>query len=329
MDSQPPSPSTSRSTRTPKIRLDELLVDRGLAETRAQAQRLIQAGQVFIGDEVADKPGRSVPQDAPVRVQEALRYVSRGGLKLEAALDAFGIDPTGWVCADIGASTGGFTDCLLQRGAARVYAVDVGYGQLAWSLRIDPRVVSIERTNIRYLDPLPERASLATVDVSFIGLALVLPRIAGLLTPAGQIIALIKPQFEVGKGQVGKGGVVRDPILHRSVNRAGAGVGGGDRSAPRRGDPLSDHRAGRQRGVSGVAAAGRRIAVVRRDVGAWLDACVRLNAATSGPRRSGSRRSLCAAPSANQLRCHPAGHAPQTRVAARVDSVTKSANPPP
>jgi len=204
-------------TRTPKIRLDELLLARGLAETRAQAQRLILAGQVFIGDEVADKPGRQAPQDAPVRVQEALRFVSRGGLKLEAALDAFAIDPEGWVCVDIGASTGGFTDCLLQRGAARVYAVDVGYGQLAWSLRIDPRVVSIERTNIRHLETLPEPASLATVDVSFIGLALVLPRIAGLLTPAGQIIALIKPQFEVGKGQVGKGGVVRDEALQREA----------------------------------------------------------------------------------------------------------------
>jgi 23S rRNA (cytidine1920-2'-O)/16S rRNA (cytidine1409-2'-O)-methyltransferase len=217
MDSQPPDQSTARSTRTPKLRLDELLVDRGLAETRAQAQRLIQAGKVYLADEVADKPGRQVPQDAPVHLQEALRYVSRGGLKLEAALDAFEIDPAGWVCADIGASTGGFTDCLLQRGAARVYAVDVGYGQLAWSLRIDSRVVSIERTNIRYLGPLPEPASLATVDVSFIGLALVLPRVAGLLAPTGQIIALIKPQFEVGKGQVGKGGVVRDPKLHRSV----------------------------------------------------------------------------------------------------------------
>ena len=308
MDSNHP---VSRSTRTPKIRLDELLVDRGLAETRAQAQRLIQAGQVFIGDEVADKPGRSVPQDAPVRVQEALRYVSRGGLKLEAALDAFGIDPAGWVCADIGASTGGFTDCLLQRGAARVYAVDVGYGQLAWSLRIDPRVVSIERTNIRYLDPLPERASLATVDVSFIGLALVLPRIAGLLMPAGQIIALIKPQFEVGKGQVGKGGVVRDPNPAPLGHRAGAGVGGGDRSGRGRGDPLSDHRAGRQRGVSGVAAAGRR-AADRRDCWRLAGRVRWLNAATSVPRRSGSRRSPCAAPSADPPRRHPAGHSPQT-----------------
>jgi len=192
-------------------------VARGLAETRSQAQRLIAAGEVSIGDEVADKPGHTVPADVEVRVRAALRYVSRGGLKLAAALAAFGVNPAGWVCADIGASTGGFTDCLLQHGAARVYAVDVGYGQLAWSLRTDPRVVSIERANIRYLAALPEPVALATVDVSFIGLGLVLPRIAALLVPAGQVIALIKPQFEVGKGQVGKGGVVRDPQLHRSA----------------------------------------------------------------------------------------------------------------
>lgn len=190
---------------------------RGLAETRSQAQRLIAAGQVFIGDALADKPGHQVAVDANVRVQAGLRYVSRGGLKLEAALDAFGVAPAGWVCADIGASTGGFTDCLLQRGAARVYAVDVGYGQLAWSLRTDPRVISLERANIRHLAALPEAVALATVDVSFIGLGLVLPHIAALLTPAGQVVALIKPQFEVGKGQVGKGGVVRDPHLHRGA----------------------------------------------------------------------------------------------------------------
>jgi 23S rRNA (cytidine1920-2'-O)/16S rRNA (cytidine1409-2'-O)-methyltransferase len=201
----------------PKSRLDELLVARGLAETRAQAQRLILAGQVFLGDAVADKPGRTVPADAPVRVQASLRYVSRGGLKRAAALDAFQLTPAGWVCADIGASTGGFTDCLLQRGAARVYAVDVSYGQLAWSLRTDPRVVSIERTNVRYMQALPEPVALATIDASFIGLGLVLPPVGALLTPAGQVLALIKPQFEVSKGQVGKGGVVRDPQLHRSA----------------------------------------------------------------------------------------------------------------
>jgi 23S rRNA (cytidine1920-2'-O)/16S rRNA (cytidine1409-2'-O)-methyltransferase len=273
MDSQPTSQSTSRSTRTSKTRLDELLLARGQAETRAQAQRLILAGQVFIGDEVADKPGRQVPQDAPVRVQEALRYVSRGGLKLEAALDLFGIDPTGWVCADIGASTGGFTDCLLQRGAARVYAVDVGYGQLAWSLRIDPRVVSIERTNIRYLEALPEPVHLATVDVSFIGLVLVLPRIVGLLTPAGQIIALIKPQFEVGKGQVSKGGVVRDSKLHRlviekvlaaavEVDLAAAGVIRSPIIGP----------AGNVEFLAWLRLSGEPPS--SKTVGAWLDACV-------------------------------------------------------
>jgi 23S rRNA (cytidine1920-2'-O)/16S rRNA (cytidine1409-2'-O)-methyltransferase len=166
-----------------------------------------------------------VPEDAAVQVRQGLPYVSRGGLKLAAALDAFGVAPTGWVCADIGASTGGFTDCLLQRGAARVYAVDVGYGQLAWTLRQDPRVISLERVNVRYLPGLPEPVALATVDVSFIGLGLVLPRVAALLAPGGQVIALIKPQFEVGKRQVGKGGVVRDPVLHRAaVERVLAGA---------------------------------------------------------------------------------------------------------
>ena len=200
-----------------KVRLDELVLARGLAESRMQAQRLIQAGQVWLGDTVADKPGQLMAEDAPIRAERGLPYVSRGGLKLAAALDAFGVNPSGWVCADIGASTGGFTDCLLQRGTTRIYAVDVGYGQLAWALRQDPRVVSMERVNIRYLGALPEPISLATVDVSFIGLGLVLPNILRLLSPNGQIIALIKPQFEVGKGQVGKGGVVRDPKLHRSA----------------------------------------------------------------------------------------------------------------
>jgi 23S rRNA (cytidine1920-2'-O)/16S rRNA (cytidine1409-2'-O)-methyltransferase len=200
-----------------KVRLDELLVERGLAESRSQAQRLILAGQVMSGDAVLDKPGRQMADGSALELRQPLRYVSRGGLKLEAALDAFGIVPEGWACADIGASTGGFTDCLLQRGAARVYAIDVGYGQLAWSLRQDPRVISIERANIRYLEALPEHVTLATVDVSFIGLELVLPHVAALLAPEGQVVALIKPQFEVGKGRVGKGGVVREPDLHREV----------------------------------------------------------------------------------------------------------------
>jgi 23S rRNA (cytidine1920-2'-O)/16S rRNA (cytidine1409-2'-O)-methyltransferase len=210
-------PSQRAASGSGKTRLDELLVARGLAESRSQAQRLILAGEVRQGDRVLDKPGYQLASDAPITVKRGLQYVSRGGLKLAAALDTFRLDPAGWVCADIGASTGGFTDCLLQRGAARVYAVDVGYGQLAWSLRQNPRVVPIERANIRYLPGLPEAVNLATVDVSFIGLALVLPPVAGLLAPMGQVIALIKPQFEVGKGQVGKGGVVRDPALHRDV----------------------------------------------------------------------------------------------------------------
>ncbi len=210
-----PDASAPRSARLRKVRLDELLVARGLAENRSQAQRLILAGEVSVGDQVLDKAGYLVPEDADVHVATPLKYVSRGGLKLEHALAVFGVDPTGWVCADIGASTGGFTDCLLQHGATRVYAIDVGYGQLAWSLRQDPRVVNIERANIRHLDNLHELVRLAVIDVSFIGLGLVLPRVASLLAVGGEVIALIKPQFEVGKGQVGKGGVVREPRLHR------------------------------------------------------------------------------------------------------------------
>ncbi len=201
----------------PKMRLDELLVKLGHAETRSQAQRLILAGEILVGDEVTDKPGRTFAVDAPIRVRRPLRYVSRGGLKLEAALGAYGIRPDGWVCADIGASTGGFTDCLLQHGAARVYAIDVGYGQLAWSLRQDPRVSVLERVNIRHLETLPELVQIAVIDVSFIGLGLVLPRARTLLAAGGQVVALVKPQFEVGKGQVGKGGVVRDPRLHAAA----------------------------------------------------------------------------------------------------------------
>lgn len=212
MDADSPVPKPLKPR---KVRLDELLVRRGLAENRSQAQRLILAGEVSVGDRVFDKAGHLVLEDAGVTVAARPRYVSRGGLKLEHALDIFAVDPAGWICADVGASTGGFTDCLLQRGAARVYAIDVGYGQLAWPLRQDPRVISIERANIRHLEALPERIKLAVIDVSFIGLGLVLPRVASLLVPDGQVVALIKPQFEVGKGQVGKGGVVREPMLHR------------------------------------------------------------------------------------------------------------------
>jgi len=200
-----------------KVRLDELLVSRGLAESRSQAQRLILAGEVSVGDRVVDKAGQAFPENADVRVATGMRYVSRGGLKLEHALEAFSVDPTGWTCADIGASTGGFSDCLLQHGALKVYAVDVGYGQLAWSLRQDPRVVSMERVNVRDLERLPEPVQMVVVDVSFIGLELVLPRVAALTSPGGLVIALIKPQFQVGKGQVGKGGVVRNPALHRAA----------------------------------------------------------------------------------------------------------------
>ncbi len=211
-----------RSTRR-KVRLDDALVAHGLAETRVHAERLIRAGQVWLGEAASgvrgDKPGQLVAPDVALRVERGLPYVSRGGLKLEAALDAFGVAPAGWICADIGASTGGFTDCLLQRGAAKVYAIDVGYGQLAWSLRQDPRVISMERANVRLLAPLPEPVTLAVVDVSFIGLGLVLPRVVGLLAAGGQVIALIKPQFEVARGQVGKGGVVRNPLLHRAAIR--------------------------------------------------------------------------------------------------------------
>lgn len=202
-----------------KQRLDILLVERGLVESREQARRLIMAGEVLVNEEVNDKPGKSVPVTAELRVRNPLPYVSRGGLKLAAALDEFEIHVTDLTAIDVGASTGGFTDCLLQRGVGRVYAVDVGYGQLAWKLRTDPRVVVLERTNIRYLEQLPDGglAELAVIDASFISLALVLPATLRLLKPDAEVIALIKPQFEAGKNQVGKGGVVRDRAVHRRV----------------------------------------------------------------------------------------------------------------
>jgi 23S rRNA (cytidine1920-2'-O)/16S rRNA (cytidine1409-2'-O)-methyltransferase len=205
--------------RTKKERLDRLLVDRELVESREQARRLIMAGEVLVNEQVVDKAGHLVPADAEIRLRQTLKYVSRGGLKLEAALQEFNIDVSGYTAVDVGASTGGFTDCLLQRGATRVYAVDVGYGQLAWKLRQDERVISLERTNIRYLEELPGgvQADLAVIDASFIGLSLVLPATLRLLTPKGEIVALIKPQFEAGPGNVGKGGVVRDAKVHRWV----------------------------------------------------------------------------------------------------------------
>lgn len=203
-----------------KVRLDKLLVDRGLVPSRERARGLILAGKVVVGEHAVDKAGAQVAEDASVRLKgEDIPYVSRGGLKLEKGLDHFAVDPSGWVAIDVGASTGGFTDCLLQRGAARVYAVDVGYGQLAWSLREDPRVVNLERTNIRELtvERLGERPSLAVIDASFISLDKVLPPTLALLAHGAEVVALIKPQFEVGKGQVGKGGVVRDAEQHAAV----------------------------------------------------------------------------------------------------------------
>jgi len=191
------------------VRLDRLLVDLGLAPSRERAQRLILAGDVLVGDRPATKPGALVAADAVLRLRKApSAYVSRGGEKLAGALDAFGLDVAGQVALDVGASTGGFTDCLLRRGARRVFALDVGYGQLAWTLRQDTRVTVLERTNARRLEAsmLAAAPDLATVDVSFISLALVLPPVAGVLRPGGSVVALVKPQFEAGRGQVGKGG---------------------------------------------------------------------------------------------------------------------------
>ena len=203
-----------------KERLDKLLVSRGLCESREKAQALILAGKVRVGGEPARKAGHQVPAGAEVEVEgKDHPYVSRGGVKLEAALRAFALDPAGWTCMDIGASTGGFTDCLLQAGAARVIAVDVGYGQLAWPLRNDPRVTLFERTNIRELEPerVGTRARLAVMDVSFISLRLVLRQAVRFLEPGGRVLALVKPQFEAGREQVGKGGRVSDPAVHAEV----------------------------------------------------------------------------------------------------------------
>ena len=203
-----------------KKRLDVLLVEQGYADSRAKAQAIIMSGQVYVAGQKADKPGISYDETVELEVRGATcPYVSRGGLKLEKALRDFGVDPTGYVCSDSGASTGGFTDCLLQQGASKVFAIDVGYGQLDWKIRSDPRVVVMERTNVRYVTPeqLGEPLDLSVVDVSFISLRIVLPVIKTFLKSSGQVLCLIKPQFEAGRDKVGKKGVVRDPETHKEV----------------------------------------------------------------------------------------------------------------
>lgn len=205
-----------------KERIDTLIASRGLSESRERARALILAGRVFVGDRRVDKPGTLVARNADVKIRGGLPYVGRGGIKLAGALDAFGLEVRGAVVLDAGASTGGFSDCLLQRGAERIYAVDVGYGQLDWKIRSDPRVVVMDRVNIRHLRPedLPEKPDLVTLDLSFISLRTVLPAALALMAPEGRIVALVKPQFEVGKGRVGKGGIVRDESLRKSAVEA-------------------------------------------------------------------------------------------------------------
>ena len=203
-----------------KERLDRLIVDLGLARSRAVAQRLIAAGEVLVDGAMVDKPGTQVVRDADIQLKAKPPFVSRGGEKLAAALGRFPVPVAGVVAADVGASTGGFTDCLLQNGARKVYAVDVGYGQLAWTLRNDERVVVMERVNARYLTSLPEPVALIVSDVSFISLRLIYATAVGWLTEDGEVVSLIKPQFEAGREHVGKGGVVRDPDIHRRVLKA-------------------------------------------------------------------------------------------------------------
>ena len=203
-----------------KVRLDQLLVQRGLCETRAKAQARILAGEVLVEDRPVTKAGTAVAEDAPIRLRgEPLPFVSRGGLKLAGALDRWGIDPTGLVCFDAGSSTGGFTDCLLQRGAAKVYAVDVGTNQLHWKLRSDPRVISMEQVNLRTWEAaaIPERCGLLVADLSFISLRLAIPPVLPSLLPGAEAVLLVKPQFEAGREDVGAGGIVRDPAVHRRV----------------------------------------------------------------------------------------------------------------
>lgn len=203
-----------------KERFDKLLVEKGIVQSRERARAFIMEGRVAVDGRILDKPGTRVAVDARLQLREEDQtYVSRGGKKLEGALEAFGIDPRGMVVIDVGASTGGFTDCVLQKGARKVYAVDVGYGQLAWKLQKDPRVVNLERRNIRYLkrEEIQDRADLILVDTSFISIEKFIPHLLGFLKEGGDLVSLIKPQFEVGKGEVGKGGVVRDPALHQKV----------------------------------------------------------------------------------------------------------------
>ncbi len=202
-----------------KRRIDQILVERGLAPSREKAQAMLLAGTVRVSGQRVDKPGQSVQEDAPIEVAEPLRFVSRGGFKLEAALKHWSIAARGKVCLDIGASTGGFTDCLLQSGAAKVYAFDVGSGQLDWKLRNDPRVVVREGINARYLEPadVGEPVDLAVCDVSFISVTLIVPRIPPLLRPGGSMVILVKPQFESSREEVGKGGIVRDPAVHQAA----------------------------------------------------------------------------------------------------------------
>ena len=203
-----------------KQRLDQLIFEKGLTESRERARTSIMAGMVYVNGQKETKPGTAVSPDAAIEVRgDALPYVSRGGLKLEKALKVFPINPSGTTCADCGASTGGFTDVLLKNGAAKVYAIDVGYGQLAWSLRNDERVICMERTNIRYVthEEVPDEIDLAVMDLSFISLRIVLPAVYGLLKDHGQAVCLVKPQFEAGKEKVGKKGVVRDPAVHKEV----------------------------------------------------------------------------------------------------------------
>src|SRR5437016_2921832 len=205
--------------RATKVRLDQLLVDRGVAESREKAKALIIAGVVFVDGQKSDKAGHGVATDSRIEVTERVPYVSRGGYKLAAALDHFSIDVRGRLCLDVGASTGGFTDCLLQRGAAQVYAIDVGHGQLDWKLRNDPRVHVREGINARTLNPadFPGPFDLAVCDASFISATLLIPAIARVLDKHGEMVVLVKPQFEAGKGEVGKGGIVRDPEVHRAA----------------------------------------------------------------------------------------------------------------